>query len=269
MPEPAELLRAYDAQLRGEAEVAAADGHERVGPLWRTRWGDDGFVTYESLAGHDLEALVRQSVAHFRDATDVASFEWKTRGHDDLPGLHDVLLAHGFVAEELETVMVGEAAALAVEVPLADGLVVRRVEDAATYAEVTALQPEVFGSDAGDLAERVARGEGRIEVWAAFDEAAGGRMVSAGRVEVVPGTSFAGLWGGGTLEGYRGRGVYRALTAARARSVMARGATLLHSDCTAMSCPILERSGLVAVTTTTPYVWTRPGAVGSMPPTGG
>jgi hypothetical protein len=32
---------------------------------------------------------------------------------------------------------------------------------------------------------------------------------------------------------------------------------LLNSDCTPMSRPILERSGLVAVTTTTPYVWTR------------
>ena len=46
-------------------------------------------------------------------------------------------------------------------------------------------------------------------------------------------------------------------TSARARSALGRGVRYLHSDCTAMSRPILERSGLVAVTTTTPYLWRR------------
>ncbi len=256
-----DLLAAYDAQLRGAAEVGSAASFDRAGPLWRTRFGDYGFVTYEQLDDADVEQLVAGAVAYFRDHTDVASFEWKTRGHDPLPSLPGVLLAHGFVAEDVETVMVGEAEALAVEVPLAEGLAVRQVLDRAGFDEVQALQSTVFGVPVTyDLAERVARSDGRIEVWAAHDDSSSGagHMVSAGRVEVVPGTSFAGLWGGGTLPSYRGRGVYRALTAARARSVVARGVTLLHSDCTAMSRPILERAGLVAVTTTTPYVWRRP-----------
>ena len=63
--------------------------------------------------------------------------------------------------------------------------------------------------------------------------------------------------GGATDPDWRGRGLYRALTAARARSALARGVRYLHSDCTEMSRPILERAGLVAVTTTTPYVWHR------------
>ena len=47
-------------------------------------------------------------------------------------------------------------------------------------------------------------------------------------------------------------GVYRALTAARARSALRAGKTLIHSDSTDYSRPILERSGLVRVSTTTP-----------------
>ena len=35
------------------------------------------------------------------------------------------------------------------------------------------------------------------------------------------------------------------------------GATLIHSDSTEFSRPILESSGLVAVSTTTPYFWRR------------
>ena len=48
---------------------------------------------------------------------------------------------------------------------------------------------------------------------------------------------------------------------------MELGVRFMHSDCTAMSRPILERSGLIAVTTTTPYVWRRPEA-GDDPPAG-
>ena len=52
-------------------------------------------------------------------------------------------------------------------------------------------------------------------------------------------------------------GIYRALVSARAASAVERGIRFIHSDSTDMSRPILERSGLQAVTTTTPYVWTR------------
>jgi hypothetical protein len=54
------------------------------------------------------------------------------------------------------------------------------------------------------------------------------------------------LWGGATNPEWRGKGIYRALTAARASAAVATGVRYLHSDCTAMSRPILERSGLVA-----------------------
>ena len=98
--------------------------------------------------------------------------------------------------------------------------------------------------------------DGLEEFWVAEVD---GRVISAGRLTRVAGTEFAGLWGGATLPEWRGRGVYRALTAARARSAIAHGVRYLHSDCSPMSRPILERSGLVAVTTTTPYNWRRGG----------
>jgi N-acetylglutamate synthase-like GNAT family acetyltransferase len=93
-----------------------------------------------------------------------------------------------------------------------------------------------------------------MELWVAE---ADGEVVGAGRLEPVANTAFAGIWGGAVLEAWRGRGIYRALTAARARSAMASGKTLLHSDSTEYSRPILERSGLLKVSTTTPYLWRR------------
>lgn len=74
-------------------------------------------------------------------------------------------------------------------------------------------------------------------------------------------TEFAGLWGGSTLPAWRGRGIYRALVAQRARLACARGARYLQVDASDDSRPILLKLGFQSVTTTTPYVWTPSGTV--------
>lgn len=258
-----DLLAAYDEQLRREGEIGRADDVREHGPLLWAVFDHGGFVTYRDLGGAEgdaVDSLVEATVAHFRDDTDVASFEWKTRGHDLPADLGERLEAHGLVPEPRETVMVGEAALLAVDVEVPPGVVVRRIEPgpgaAADVARMLEAQESVFGTGRGpsvdsSLAELEA---GSSELWIAEVD---GRVVSGGRLTPVVGTAFAGIWGGSTLPELRGRGIYRALVAARARSALDRGIRLIHSDCTDMSRPILERSGLVAVTTTTPYVWTR------------
>jgi GNAT superfamily N-acetyltransferase len=262
----AALLEAYDAQLREEAEVERATSVLRHPPLLWAVFGRAGMVTYRSLAGvqgEDLDALIHASLAHFRDATDVRRAEWKTRGHDAPDDLGARLVAHGFEAEDVETVMIGPAVELAVDVDIPADLAIRRVEVGPglhdDVARALAMQAHVFGGTAGLDPQRVA-GEladdpSHLQLWVAE---AGDEVVAAGTLAVVRGTQFAGLWGGAVLQAWRGRGIYRALVAARARAALDLGVTFLHSDCTAMSRPILERSGLTAVTTTTPYVWTRP-----------
>jgi GNAT superfamily N-acetyltransferase len=118
------------------------------------------------------------------------------------------------------------------------------------------MQDFVFGDPVSEamadaLLLRLSRADG-MELWVGE---ASGQIVTAGRLEPVPNSDFAGIWGGATLPEWRSQGIYRALTAARARSALALGKTLIHSDSTEYSRPILERSGLVAVSTTTPYLW--------------
>jgi hypothetical protein len=268
------LRDAYDEHMREQAEVAGADHWHRAGPVLRAVFDDDafGFVSYRSLAGVDapdqaglLDALICDTVAYFAGQTAVPTFEWKTRGHDRPSDLGVRLQAHGLVPRPVETVMVGEAAALAVDVPLPRGVRLRRLDghDIDDVRRASAMQNEVFDSPGHGDPERLAaalREQPTIELWVAEAVDAGGTatVVTAGRLVVTPGTGFASIWGGATRTQWRGRGIYRALTAARARSALALGATWVHSDCTDDSRPILERSGLVAVTTTTPYVWTRP-----------
>jgi predicted N-acetyltransferase YhbS len=154
--------------------------------------------------------------------------------------------------------MIGEASALVGDHPLPPGVTLRRVSDEADVRAMSAMQDEAFGDAPSDemadaLLRRLGLDDG-MELWVAE---AGGVIVSAGRLEPVRGTEFAGIWGGATLEPWRGRGIYRALAAARARAAIALGKTLIHSDSTEYSRPILERSGFARVSTTTPYRWTR------------
>lgn len=256
------LLQAYDDQLRTDAETPSAVSVTRHGSLRLVTFaGGRGFVTYRDLGGaaaDEIARLVPEALAHYRADTEIERVEWKTRGHDHAPGLHEALVDNGFVPDEPESIMIGEAATLTAEVPLPEGVTLRRVTEEADVRAMSAMQDEAFGDSVSErmaaaLLRRLALDDG-MELWVAESE---GRIVSAGRLEPVAGTVFAGIWGGATLEAWRGRGIYRALTAARARSALAGGKTLIHSDSTEYSRPILERSGLVKVSTTTPYLWRR------------
>ena len=259
----ARLLSAYDDQLRTDAETPSAVAVTRLGPLRLVTFpGGRGFVTYRDLGGADaatIRGFVAAALAHFRDDATITDAEWKTRGHDVAPGLHDALVDHGFEPQEPESIMIGDARLLVADVPLPDGVTLRRITAEADVRAMSAMADEVFGDDPATSghADQILHRQQHdpdMELWVAE---ADGQVISAGRLEPVPGTDFAGLWGGSTRPEWRGRGIYRALTAARARSAVARGKAYLHSDSTEFSRPILERSGLVKVSTTTPYEWRR------------
>lgn len=264
----AALLAAYDEQLRGAAEVQGAVSSDRSGPLWRCLFNRGGFVSYESLESlgtvEAIDSLIVKTVEYFSSHPQVEEFEWKTRGHDWPPDLDERLRAHGLEPDEVETVMVGEASHLAVDVELPEGVSVRRVdqlpEREAIVTEASEVAVRIFGDgpSGAEMLDRLDRMDGMEEFWVAEAETDDGRhVICSGRLARVAGTEFAGIWGGSTLPEWRGQGIYRALTAARARAALDEGVRYINSDCTVMSRPILERSGLVAVTTTTPYVWRR------------
>jgi ribosomal protein S18 acetylase RimI-like enzyme len=258
----ARLLAAYDEQLRTDAETPSALAVTEQGPLRLVTFlGGRGLITYQNLRGaaeDGVRKLVAEALAYFREQPEITRVEWKTRGHDHAPGLHEALLGNGFIADEPESIMIGEAQALSQDVPLPDGVTLRRVINEQDVRAMSAMQDEVFGDPVSDdmanaLLHRLSLNDG-MELWVAE---ANGQIVSAGRLEPVAGTDFAGIWGGATRPEWRGRGIYRALTARRAQSALAQGKTLINSDSTEYSRPILERSGLLQVSTTTPYRWVR------------
>jgi GNAT superfamily N-acetyltransferase len=118
------------------------------------------------------------------------------------------------------------------------------------------VHEQAFGTSVVRLRHRLlSQLAGKPETFSMVVAMAGDLPVCAARMELHPGTDFAGLWGGGTVPAWRGRGIYRALVAHRARMAAALGYRYLQVDASSESRPILQRLGFAALSTTTPHVY--------------
>jgi len=257
-------LALFDREIR-QSLVPPQPGFvvERVGAVVRCTaptgrsWGC--FVEWSDLDDETVDAAIAEQVAHF--GARGATFEWKTYGYDRPADLAGRLRRAGFVAEDEETLVLGEVeqvVAGAVDVVVPAAVVLRHATDA-DWVGIAALNTAVWGGDhrrlVDDIAHEVALQPDQISVHVAeADE----QIVSAAWVRFHEGTSFASLWGGSTHPHWRRRGIYRALVGRRASEAAQRGFRYLQVDTSPDSRPILERLGLHAVTSTTPYVWTPP-----------
>ncbi|MFF8840770.1 GNAT family N-acetyltransferase [Streptomyces sp. NPDC015130] len=256
--ETQDLRDLYDRQLRREARPDGPGCRvEHVGPVVRQTGPAHAWngVLWSGLDAAGADAAIAAQIAHYRAAG--LSFEWKLYGHDGPADLADRLLAAGFAAEDPETLMAAEAAALPQDVPLPEGVELHAVTDEAGVRQVVEVHERAFGTDSShigrQLLDRLAADPDTVTAVVAV---ASGEPVSAARLELCPGTDFAGLWGGGTVEAWRGRGLYRALVAHRARIAASRGHRYVQVDAADTSRPILQRLGFRTLSTTTPYTYT-------------
>ncbi|GAA2502645.1 GNAT family N-acetyltransferase [Streptomyces gobitricini] len=251
----------FDRQTRRDA---LPDGPgctvERVGDVVRQTGPAHGWngVLWSALDEARAEEAIAGQVRHFTSLG--RSFEWKLYAHDGPADLGERLRGAGFVPEPEEALMVAEAAEVAglhgVRAEAPEGIEIRPVTDEAGVALVTSVHERAFGTDGAHLRRRLLdQLATRPDTVVAVLAMAGDRPVSSARLELPPGTAFAGLWGGGTVPEWRGRGVYRALVAHRARVAAGRGYRYLQVDASDRSRPILGRLGFTRLSTTTPYVY--------------
>jgi hypothetical protein len=259
----AALLTAYDTQLRARVPEPAPAGttYESDGPVVRSYGAARGFIDYRDLGGlrgAELDAFIARQRDFF--AARGEAVEWKTRGHDEPADLPDRLHAAGFVPEERETVMIGVAADLAADPLLPPEVTLRQVSATADLDRIAAMETRIWSKDMSGIVRWLsAILESEPDGVEIFAVEAAGEVVCAAWTRYVAGTDFVMLWGGSTVPEQRGRGLYRAAVAHRARRAVERGFRYLEVDASDDSRPILQRLGCTAVTTTTPYVWTPTG----------
>ncbi|MEU7256545.1 GNAT family N-acetyltransferase [Streptomyces rimosus] len=251
------MLAVFDDRMRKNAPPDAPGAYvERVGDVVRQTGPDAAWngVLWSALDRTRVDEAIAEQVDHYTALG--REFEWKLYGHDQPDDLADRLEAAGFVPEEPETLMVARIADLPTSSAPPTGIELRPVTDAAGVELMAQAQEEAFGRDGTRHRQQLlAQLTERPDTVVAVVAMAGDVPVSAARMELVPGTGFAGLWGGGTVPAWRGRGIYRALIGFRANIAAERGYQYLQVDASDQSRPILERLGFTALTTTTPYVY--------------
>jgi hypothetical protein len=254
--DPAAVLDAFDQQVRRHQDPTPLDGIvERDELVVRCVSAGAGWngLTWSDLDAGNADRVIAAQLDRFAEVG--REWEWKHYSHDQPADLPHRLVEAGFTAQEPEALMVAAIADLDTEVPAPPGVELVSIDDRAGVDRLLAVGREVFGSDHGSLGQALL---GRLHAdppaVAALIAMAGDTPIAGGRVEFYFGTDFAGLWGGGTLVPWRGRGVFRSLVSRRAALAAANGFRFLQVDASSQSRPILERLGFVQLAVTTPFV---------------
>ncbi len=257
----AEVLAAYDQQVRRSTEPDGTGAVYQADELVVRRIAPPGTggssVLWSALSAGTAGSAIAEQVALFSSRGE--EFEWKLHSYDAPADLADRLLAAGLVPQEPESLMIGEVEQVCQTLRsagLPPGVRLEQRADPAVVDLLADAHEAVFGTDESEL-----RAALKAQLAVAPDSVglavamAGQRPVCAGRIEFIHGSEFAGLWGGGTVPDWRGRGIYRALVRCRAELAARRGYRYLTVDASDQSRPILERAGFERVAVTTPYLW--------------
>ncbi len=246
--ETSDLLGLYDAEVRARPRVLPGFAIERFDDVL-VLVGLFNFVCHWNFSAENAADVVSKVADRYRDSAE--ELMWDVYGHDHPQRMSDHLTAAGFVEEHRSTLMMMDLADATPAMPTEVG--VRRVADHAALHDFVRVSAEAFGKQADwqfdAYAAHLDSGEDML-----FNAYMDGEVAGSSRLEITPGCPFAGLFGGAVSPRFRGRGLYRAMVAARAAEAKARGARYLSTGAQETSRPILARLGFAPLTTITRWV---------------
>jgi hypothetical protein len=250
-----EMLRRLDHECRQAGEGGAEGGVVRE----RSPDGTECCIVYSHCTSMEIDEVIRQEVSLAR--AHPYRLEWKVYGHDPPPNLKERLLAAGFEAQPVESLMVlplNQETLAAFRAPAVD---IRRVRDRDGLDQVAAISREIGRTNVEEertwLALTLERTPDRMSVYVAYAE---GAPVACGRIGFSDNSEFADLSGGRTTTTHRNRGLYTALVAARLKEAMQRGRRYVLVDALPTSEPILRKRGFQRLTDTQPFVYAPEGS---------
>jgi GNAT superfamily N-acetyltransferase len=250
-----ELRRLYDTDQRQQVEYP--DARREVTPhvvRHVDRYGTHSAIIYSQLTAENADEVIAGEIAYFKNLGH--DFEWKWFSHDTPADLQARLAAHGFEIGEEEAILLLPLVDAPAKLFETGDHTIRKLSDPAEIQDIVKVETEVWGEDRSDLGERLAHelrdNRDQISLYVAY---MADIPVSCAWVRFTPGSQFASLWGGSTLEAYRGRGLYKALLGIRAQEARQRGVYFLTVDASPMSRPILERLGFVGIALSSECLW--------------
>jgi len=247
--------------------MALYNKHERMHidiPGWITRCEpthitsvspdlDGSFVSYFNFSSDQADKVIAQQVEFFSQCG--KNFEWKVYDTDKPRNIAQQLLNNGFSVEDEESFMVLDLHLIS-SLPEKQAQCVE-VTDSIGIRDAIAVKQTQLGDDCdGYYRHLVNLKQSRPESIRIYVIYQNGEPVSSAWVTFNSIDSpFAGIWGGSTIEAYRGQGFYQALLKQRIRDALLAGKRFLMIDASSMSKPIVEKYGFELITQTTPYMF--------------
>jgi GNAT superfamily N-acetyltransferase len=214
-------------------------------------------IVYSFFSSSQTEAIVDEEIRYFTQLN--RAFEWKVYSHDRPLDLLVQLRQRGFRIGEEESLMVRELRDLppALMAPAAPKVTVDPVRDEQGIADFLSIETAVWscepGKTRGLLLSMLNNPFQRDLAFVAYSDQ---MPIGCARVTSSPNSQFSGLWGGSVLPDYRGRGIYRALLAARILHLRSFDEIrYLRVDAMPASRPILEKYGFQRIASTWPAEW--------------
>ena len=235
------VLTLYDAEVRAHPSAQPGFEIEQAGGVALIT-GPFNFVSFWRAAPDMARRAVAELAARFQSRGE--TLLWRVYDYDRPAELSAWLADAGFVAGEANTLMLIDLSAAPDAFFEPGDVEVRR---AATFDELddfVRVAGLAFGAEEPWRREAYAQrlSDPNLGLHVAY---VAGQAAASARIEMSEGWSFGLMQGGGTAPRHRGRGLYRALTAARAREARARGLSYLVVDARETSRPILESLGFV------------------------
>jgi GNAT superfamily N-acetyltransferase len=255
----AQIRHLFTEQVRrGTAEDGT--GSEVTATPHFVRWaaaGDVGWseVSWSNLEESTVDEVIDEQLAYFSSREQ--SFVWRVFEDDGPSDLGSRLERAGFKFDGNSQLMVAPVDEVPATVAVPLGVTLSSESDARGIDRLIEVHESVFGIDHSQLRRSIrmqlARVPGSNELVVAMVD---GQPIASSRVQFLPDRQFATLWGGSTLPEWRGKGLYRAMVAHRARSAARRGYSYLSVTASKESRPILERLSFTPLGSVSTYAWT-------------
>lgn len=208
------------------------------------------YIAYFSLTADNAQAVIEREKAYFLHLG--KCFEWKTYDTDLPVDIQQMLVSNGFEQGDKESFMVLDLTSITAK-PVDESLI-REVNDEQGIRDAIRVQEQVWGGSFDwqfqHLMTLKQQAPDELAIYVVYHQ---DQPVTSAWLTFNGESPFAGIWGGSTIESYRGRGFYSLLLNKRIAEAKARGKKYLIIDASDMSRPIVEKYGFQFITHTTGY----------------
>jgi GNAT superfamily N-acetyltransferase len=242
-----ELITLYNETMRRHTMVPGMVREETPHTVrYTTLTGSYRYVLWFHFDAVDMDARIAQEEAYAR--LHAKALCWRVHASDQPEGIGAALEQRGYQAESHSVQHFASVAALCATVApptRTDRITVRALTTPEALIAQNTVWRDVWPEDdharyLADDQQKMRDGDTATRYWAAFD---GDEPIGAGSLSHPPACPFALLIGGAVRAPWRGRGVYRALLAARFDAAHKMGVTHLAVDASAESAPVVAKLG--------------------------